>query len=235
MRRIVSFLNLVVSTVVLSLVALLISLFDKKGEAVHRIVRFWAGLYLKAGGINVSLEGLEHLPPTPFILMCNHQSALDIYVLLAALPFSFKFVAKRELFLIPFFGWAMKRAGYISIDRDHPRKALKAIEEAARKIRGGANILIFPEGTRSRNGELLPFMKGGFSLALKAGVPVVPVCLVNTARLQPLGNHVPREAGDVSVLIGEHVCLLGKKPTQRGEVMEQVQAAIERLRLCRTT
>jgi 1-acyl-sn-glycerol-3-phosphate acyltransferase len=235
MRRIFSFLSLVVNTVLFSLIALLISPFDRKGETIHRIARFWANLYVRAGGVTVSVEGLHRLPPAPFILMSNHQSALDVFVLLAALPLSYKFVAKRELFLIPFFGWGMKMAGYISIDRDHPRKALKAINEAARRIREGMNILIFPEGTRSRDGNLLPFMKGGFSLALKAGVPVVPLCIVGTAALQPMGRHVPQQAGTVSILVGDPVSLQGKKPTQRGEVMEQVQIAIEGLRSCPTS
>jgi 1-acyl-sn-glycerol-3-phosphate acyltransferase len=233
MRRLLSYFNLVVSTIILTPPALLVSFFDKRGEQVHRIARFWAALYLKAGGINVSLEGADHLPPAPFILMCNHQSALDIFALLAALPLCFKFVAKRELFFIPLVGWGMKRAGYISINRGHPRKALKSIEKAAQKIREGANILIFPEGTRSLNGELLPFMKGGFSLALKAGVPVVPVCIVGTAHLQPKGYHVPKDGGTVSILIGEPVHFLNKKPTQRNEVLEKVQTAIERLKSCR--
>ena len=112
--------------------------------------------------------------------MSNHQSALDISVLLSHLPVPFKFVAKRELFRIPVFGRAIKKAGYINIDRDNPREALKAIEEAVARIRGGTSVLIFPEGTRSRDGNLLPFMKGAFSLATRAGVPVVPLAVIGT-------------------------------------------------------
>lgn len=232
MRRALCLLDLVVTTVLLSLVALLVSPFDGKGEQIHRIARLWARLYMRAAGIQVHLRGLEHVSGTPCIFMSNHQSALDIYTLLAALPYSFKFIAKQELFRIPFFGWAIRRAGYISIDRDHPREALKAMDEAARKIREGTNILMFPEGTRSPDGELLPFMKGGFSLAMKASVPVVPVAVRGTSLLQPLGSIVPRRGGIVSVSLGDPVLITSKGSSARTDLMDRIRSAIEGLMTC---
>ena len=161
--------------------------------------------------------------------MCNHQSALDIHSLLVALPFEFKFVAKESLFRIPLFGWAMKRAGHISLDRDNPRKALKSMDEAARKIRGGLNIVIFPEGTRGVGGTLLPFKKGGFALALKAKVPVVPVGIVGTAALQPEGAHVPQRGGHVTIRMGEPIPVSGSGVAYKDEFMREVRARIEEL------
>ncbi len=196
---------------------------------VHKIGRFWAALHLKISGIKVSLDGLENIRQPPYILMCNHQSALDIYSLLSSLPLSFKWIAKRQLFLIPFIGWAMKRAGYISIDRENPREALKAIEDAARKIRDGMNIIIFPEGTRSKDGVLLPFKKGVFSLALRAGVPILPVGIYGTSRLQPKGSFIPNKKGVIYINIGRPVATSDRGRAAKTDVMNEVRTEIERL------
>ena len=161
--------------------------------------------------------------------MCNHQSALDIYALLFSLPLSFKWIAKRQLFMIPFIGWAMKRAGYISLDRENPREALKAMGDAARKIREGLNIIIFPEGTRSKDGVLLPFKKGGFSLALRAGVPIMPVGIIGTNKLQPKGSFIPRQKGLISINIGAEIDITDKGKSAKTMIMNEVRSEIERL------
>lgn len=229
MRKALSSLNLLFTTVFLSIIALIISPFDSKGKVIHRIARLWASTHIKLGGIKVVTSGLDRITAPPYIFMCNHQSALDIYGLLFSLPLSFRWIAKRQLFLIPFFGWALKRAGHISIDRENPREALKAMDEAARKIRDGMNIIIFPEGTRSRDGSLLPFKKGGFSLALRAMVPIVPVGIVGTSRLQPKGSFIPAGKGVIYIHIGEPIPLEGMGRSAKGELMNSVRANIERL------
>jgi 1-acyl-sn-glycerol-3-phosphate acyltransferase len=237
MRKTLSFLVLIVSTLFLATVALLVFPFDRKGERIHGIARLWASIQLKVSGIRVCLEAGENLPEPPFLLMSNHQSALDISVLLAAVPVSFKFIAKRELFRIPFFGWAIKRAGYISIDRENPREALKAIEEAVRKIKEGTPVLIFPEGTRGtgrskgRDKGLLPFMKGAFSLASRAHVPVVPLAIIGSHALQPAGSILspPDRSGQVSVRVGKPIPVEGKGVSYKTGLMEEVREAMERL------
>lgn len=229
MRKALCFLNLIFSTIFLSLFALLVSLFDKKGERVHRIARLWARIHLFVSGIDVSVDGQDNIPKPPCIFMCNHQSALDIYSLLACLPLSFRWVAKRQLFNIPFFGWAMKKAGYISLDRENPREALKAIEKAAQRIQEGTNIIVFPEGTRSKDGVLLPFKKGVFSLALEAGVPVVPVGINGSCILQPKGSFIPRKKGVIYVNIGRPIFILEKRASEKNRVMAEVREAIETL------
>jgi 1-acyl-sn-glycerol-3-phosphate acyltransferase len=235
MRKVICFLNLIVSTIFFSLVAILASVLDSRGEAVHRVAWLWATIHLKVCGIAVDVQGIGHLTSPPFIIMCNHQSALDIYALHAALPTQYKWIAKRSLFMIPIFGWALKRAGYISLDRENPREGLKAMDEAARKIREGMNIIIFPEGTRSRDGKLLPFKKGGFSLALKAGVPIVPVGIAGTSALQPKGSFVPKTKGVIYVRVGEPLSLKGLTKGQATKVMEEMRGRIERLVGCRET
>ncbi|OPY69889.1 MAG: 1-acyl-sn-glycerol-3-phosphate acyltransferase [Syntrophorhabdaceae bacterium PtaU1.Bin034] len=232
MRKAFSYLNLVFTTLFLAVIALAVSPFDPKGERIHGIARFWARICLKVAGISVSVEGAHRICEPPYLLMSNHQSALDIFVLLAAMPVSFKFIAKRELFLIPFFGWAIKRAGYISIDRENPREALKAIEEAVRRMRDGTTVLIFPEGTRSRDGKLLPFLKGGFSLASRAAVPVAPLAIIGSNPLQPPGCFVPVCKGHVTIQIGKPILLEGKGLSYKAELAEEVRSAIERLLEC---
>ncbi len=229
MRRFLCFLNLIFSTIFLSLIALGISLFDREGEGVHKIARLWARMYLFFSGIDVSIKGTENIPDPPCIFMCNHQSALDIYSLLACLPLSFRWVAKRQLFNIPFFGWAMKKAGYISLDRENPREALKAIEKAAAKIREGTNIIVFPEGTRSVDGVLLPFKKGVFSLAIQAGVPVVPVGIYGTSTLQPKGSLIPVKKGVIYINIGRPVFISDKRASEKNRIMAEVRKGIEEL------
>lgn len=235
MRKALCFLSLFTSTIILGLLAILVSLWDRRGGDVHRVAKLWATTYLKVCGITVDVQGTEHLGSPPYIVMCNHQSALDIYSLLASLPIHFKWIAKRSLFMIPVFGWAMKRAGYISLDRENPREGLKAMEEAARRIREGMNIIIFPEGTRSRDGKLLPFKKGGFSLALKAGVPIVPVGIAGSSALQPKGSFLPKAKGLIYVRVGEPLNLTGLTKGHAPKVMEEVRGSIERLVGCRET
>jgi 1-acyl-sn-glycerol-3-phosphate acyltransferase len=228
-RRVLSFLNLVFTTIVLSIAALIASLFDEKGDTVRRIARFWAAMHLRACGITVSITGVDNISKPPYIFMVNHQSALDIYALLCALPVSSKWIAKRQLFSIPFFGWAMKRAGYISIDRENPREALKAINDAARKIKEGTNIVIFPEGTRSKDGVLLPFKKGVFSLVVRAGIPVIPVGIRGTSVLQPKGGFIPAKKGVIYIGIGEPIPVEEHNPSEKAKIMDEVRAAIEKL------
>jgi 1-acyl-sn-glycerol-3-phosphate acyltransferase len=229
MRRIFIFLEQFIVTAILSVIALCVSLIDSRGRATHHISRLWSRIHLRASGITVSVTGLENILSPPYIIMCNHQSALDIYSLLVALPIQFKWIAKRELFLIPFFGWAMKRAGYISLDRKHPREALKAMDDAAKKIRGGLNILIFPEGTRSKDGILLPFKKGGFSLALRARVPIVPVGISGSSRLQPKGSFIPNQKGVIYIRVGKPIETAQGGRSAKTEIMTTVRQAIEDL------
>jgi 1-acyl-sn-glycerol-3-phosphate acyltransferase len=229
MRKIFIFLEHTVVTIVLSAIALLVSLFDSHGKALHYMAKFWAKIHLKTCGIKVLVTGLENVTSPPFIFMCNHQSALDIFSLFVALPVQFKWVAKRELFFIPFLGWAMKRAGYISLDRKHPREALKAMDDAAKKIRGGMNILIFPEGTRSKDGILLPFKKGVFAFVVRAQVPVVPVGICGSSKLQSKGSFIPNQKGVIYIRIGKPIETTQGSRSAKTEIMMTVRQAIEGL------
>lgn len=169
------------------------SFFSKTGNLPHLIARVWARLILVFSRIPVKVQGSHNLvPDKPFIYMANHQSNVDIPVLLAWLPVQFRWLAKAELFKIPFFGRSMSSCGYISIDRSNRKSALASLSLAAKKISSGTSVMIFPEGTRSSSGKLLPFKKGGFILAIDAGVPIIPLVIHGTASILPKGSFLVR-------------------------------------------
>ncbi len=232
MRRAFSTLILVSTTISLSVIAIILYPFDRKGEKVNKIGRFWAIINIKAYGIKVHKEGFENISEPPYIFMCNHQSTLDIFALLSSLRLPFKWIAKKELFSVPFLGWALKSGRNISLDRENPRKGLKAMNEAAGRIKDGMNVVIFPEGTWSTDGNLLPFKKGAFSLALRTGVPIIPVGISGTRKLQPGDCFVPREKGQVHIKIGEPVYITKGGNSAKVQLMHEVRSRIERLTTC---
>ncbi len=176
----------VLATIVMATVVIIVALFSRNGNAPHLVARAWARSILFVSGIHVHINGLENLDVDgSCILMPNHQSNFDIPVLLGCLPIQFRWLAKAELFKIPIFGRGMRGCGYISIDRSNRKSAFQSLAEAAAKIRNGVSVLIFPEGTRSWDGRILPFKKGGFVLSVDAGVPIVPIVIFNTWSIMP--------------------------------------------------
>ncbi len=160
------------------------SLFSGTGMFQHFCMRRWAKDNLLLSRARVHIEGLENIDPDrPMIFVANHSGLHDILSLAAFLPIQFRWVAKKSLFRVPFMGWHMRRSGYIPIDRDNPRSAARSIVQAASEIRNGISAIAFPEGTRSRTGDLGAFHSGAFALALRAGVPLVPVSLEGSHRV----------------------------------------------------
>lgn len=173
-------------TLLYSIASIIGSLFDRSGRAPHLCAISWSRIALRLAGVKLVVEGQEKVPQgQPVIFMGNHQSNFDIPALFVATPSRFAWIAKEELFRIPVFGQALRRAGYIPLDRSDGRRARKSLDNAAVRIRNGASVVIFPEGTRSKDGKLLPFKKGGFLLAAKAGVPVVPFVINGSHRINP--------------------------------------------------
>ena len=184
---------IVLATIVLATVVIVVAFFSRDGNAPHLVARAWARSILFVSGVQVHINGLENLDiDGSFILMPNHQSNFDIPVLLGCLPVQFRWLAKAELFKIPIFGRGMRGCGYISIDRSNRKSAFQSLSEAAAKIRNGVSVLIFPEGTRSWDGKILPFKKGGFVLSVDAGVPIVPIVIFNTGSIMPKGKLLIR-------------------------------------------
>jgi 1-acyl-sn-glycerol-3-phosphate acyltransferase len=190
-RTLVVYIWVILATLVLGIVAIGLSLVLPTSDPVHLVARLWARSILIVSGIPVDVRGISEIDPDrSYIYMSNHLSNFDIPVLLAHLPVQFRWLAKAELFRIPLFGRAMRGAGYISIDRFDRKSAFASIEEAANRIRQGVSVMIFPEGTRSRDGCLQSFKKGGFVLAVDSKVPVVPLVIRGTQTIMPKGSRL---------------------------------------------
>ncbi len=185
----------------------------------------WSRQVLWAAGTPVRAEGLDRIPDRPVVYAANHSSMFDIWALAATLPGSVRMVAKQELARIPLLGRAMVTAGHLTIDRAHPARALEAYRRAAEVIRSGTSALLFPEGTRSRTGELLPFKNAPFGLAIAAQVPVVPVYVGNTFEIMPKGRFFLRPR-PIRLVIGEPISTAGMTVERRRELRDRAHAAV---------
>ena len=223
------FLNafLLIYSILFCLWGIAISIKDPKGRRVHAYCAVpWSKSILWVCGVKVRVLGLENLDAdVPRIYMVNHQSYFDIFALLANLPVQFKFVLKEELMKIPFLGSAMRKARYVGIERDDPRKAVKSMNEAADRFREGASILIFPEGTRSEDGQLQPFKPGGFHLALKIKGDIVPVSIVGTHRIVPKGS-LRIQKGKATMVIGKPILIKEYSKKTMESLIERVHEAM---------
>ena len=177
----------------------------ENASAAQAYPRLWARLLTWIAGVHIRVEGMDRIDPdTTYVFAGNHSSQFDIYAFQAAFAHDFRWIAKKELFRIPLFGQAMRKVGFISIDRSHGRRALKSLNLAAQRIVGGSSVLIFPEGTRSRDGRLQPFKAGAILLAIRAGVPVVPIGFNGASRILPKGSFLPR-GGEIVLRVGEPI------------------------------
>lgn len=199
-------------------------------EGVYdRAAREWGRKLLRLNGLPVRLHGMSNIPGGPCVFVANHVSWVDVWALAALLPGRARFLAKRGLFLVPFFGSAMKEAGHIPIDRQNKSAALDAYAEAVRLIQHGTRAIIFGEGTRSRNGTLQPLKKGPFVLAIQAGVPVIPVFIEGTFAVLPKGSMRLRP-GPITVLVGEPLSTVGLSYEDREILGERCRESLVALR-----
>jgi 1-acyl-sn-glycerol-3-phosphate acyltransferase len=214
-------------TTVLSICAFLTFPFDRGGRMVHLLyAKPWGWLILKSAGAKMQVTGLEHIDPQrTYIYMCNHLGSFDIFALLACLPGQFRWLAKSELFRIPILGWGMRTAGYISLDRSKRRSTYESMEIAAKKIREETSVVIFPEGARSFDGEMQPFMNGGFNLAIRAGVPIVPITIHGTWEIMPRTTKRVKK-GTIRVVIDQPIETKGCTMKDRRRLMSETERRI---------
>lgn len=216
-------------TIVLGTLSLLSSFFDPTGKIQHGFARIWSWLILKTSQTPLTIEGLENLDTSkPYIYAANHSSALDIPALYVALPFQFRIMAKQELFRYPFLGWHLKRSGQIAIDRENARTSMRSLSTAANLLKTGMPLVVFPEGGRSTDGEILPFLGGTFYVAIKAGTPIVPVALTGTLQALPM-NHYIIKPTKFRAIFGEPISTEGYTPRDMEKLSARVKAALEDL------
>jgi 1-acyl-sn-glycerol-3-phosphate acyltransferase len=194
----------------------------------HYYAKLWGKVALLANRVKVRVEGMGHLNGKgPYIFMSNHQGSYDIFALLGHLPYQFKWLAKKELFSIPFFGWTMAAVGYISIDRGGTRDTVEAMNEAAQKIRDGMSVVIFPEGSRSPDGSIQPFKKGGFTLAIKSKVPIVPVAISGSWAIMPK-DKLTVVSGEIRILVAHPIETENSALKDREVLMKKVRETISK-------
>jgi 1-acyl-sn-glycerol-3-phosphate acyltransferase len=223
LHSILHFFLLVLLSVLGALLSLMSAPFDRSGDTVVRLARIWSRMLLWTAGVPLRVKMHAPLDPRqPYVFMANHLSTVDIWALFVALPVKIRFIAKKQLGRIPLFGWAMAVGRFIFIDRQNPLAARRSIDQAAERIRSGSSVAIFPEGTRSRDGNLGPFKKGGFHLALRAGVPIVPVGIRGALQVMPRGSLILRR-GPVTIEIGEPIPVAGLSALDRDSLLERVR------------
>jgi len=196
-------------TAVMGSLSIASSLVDSSGRMQHGCARIWSRMILWTSGVRLSVRGLENIQPGVRAIFCvNHQSHMDIPIVLVSLPVQFRFLAKKQLFRIPFLGWHLQRSGHISIDRENPRAAVKSIRAAATQIQNGTPVVIFPEGGTSTDTSIHPFKGGGFMLATQSQVDVIPVTVRGSRQILAKGSYHVR-GGKVDVIVGSPISSRG--------------------------
>lgn len=220
---------LVLGSAILGTLSILLSWVPPRGNWVFAFAKIWSALLLKASWLDVQVRREAEIDPrTSYVYLANHQSLFDIPVLLSTVPGQVRMMAKRSLFRIPIFGWSLSAGGFIPIDRGDRSTARQSFAAAMKRLRGGISILLFPEGTRSLTDTLLPFQRGGFLLALKLGLPIVPVGIRGTRAVQRKGNWAIRP-GPVVVSYGAPITVADYGLRRKGELVEEVRRRIAEL------
>jgi len=186
-------------------IALILNLIDPTGDLFYRMASWWGRVSARVVGIKVEVIGAEKYDPAKtYLIVSNHAGMADIPLILGSIHLNLRFVAKEELGRIPLLGQVMKGSGYVLIKRGQNREALQSLLEAAKRLREGRSMHIFPEGTRSEDGQLLPFKRGAFIIAGKAGVPILPVSIIGSHLITPKKSLKIRK-GNVKMVIGEPI------------------------------
>jgi 1-acyl-sn-glycerol-3-phosphate acyltransferase len=220
---------IVVATIVLGTVSVIAGFFDGSGNTQHRIARLWGRILVAAAFIRIRVEGLEKLDPNGvYVFVSNHVSLMDIPAILANLPYQFRFFAKLGLYKIPFLGTHLKRAGHLPVNRTNARASLKSMTEGARIIaERRVSVLLFPEGGRCPEG-LREFKEGAAYIAIKAGVPVVPMALIGMREKLPM-NSVHLRSGAVTLRIGDPIETAGMDLSDRGALTARLYSEISEM------
>jgi 1-acyl-sn-glycerol-3-phosphate acyltransferase len=217
------------NTLIMGIIALPGGMFDRSGRRLHWFSRTWSWVIMKTILSPVKVTGLDKIDTTkPHVYAVNHASAMDIPVLYVNLPFQFRIVFKKELLIYPVVGWQLKRSGQVCIDQQKPTNSIAAIRSAVKSLKAGMPLVIYPEGGRTPDGYIKPFLPGAFFLALKAQVDIVPIALVGTYELLPMDTyHIkPRP---LEMRVGEPISTAGLTMRDLEALSAKVQKAVEDL------
>jgi len=190
-RTVLCWITFIIYTVFFGIYGMVLAVISPPA-AIKYAVRPWSRMIMFTAGVKLDVEGLENIPPEPSIIMYNHQSVFDIFAYMAVLPINWKAVMKQEVGDMPFIGWVARIAGHYFVARDGSGRDTKEVKKIVSGIKAGPSVLIAPEGTRGKEGKLLPFQKGGFFIAMLAGVPVVPMVITGGLDIMPRGSKVLR-------------------------------------------
>ncbi len=215
-------------TLLIGSVAILVSFLDRSGKLIPPIYKLWGRLIVRSAGVKVTIENAGRLDSSsPQILMSNHQSFFDVFAMIGYLPVDLRFVAKKSLARIPVFGQAMKAIGTIILDRENHQQAIKSLNQGAQKFSRGISILNFPEGSRSRNGEVGKFKKGGFVLAIKAKVPITPLSVQGGGKILP-PDSFRVHSGRMHIVVGEQFDTSKYSLEEKEALIKEVRSTIIR-------
>ena len=216
-------------TVVLGLLSIPVSLFGDTERILHNFARAWSWMIMKTIFSPVKVTGLEKIDTTkPHVYAVNHASALDIPVLYVYLPFQFRIAFKKELLSYPIVGWHLKRSGQICVDQHNPAGSIGSIRSALKSLKAGTPLVIYPEGGRTPDGQIKPFLPGAFFLAIKAHVDIVPIALVGTYELLPMNTyHI--KCRPLEMRVGEPISTAGLTGHDMQALSDRVQKAVEDL------
>jgi 1-acyl-sn-glycerol-3-phosphate acyltransferase len=205
LRTIFTILTIIVITFILSTLTVVFGIFGPYSKIIYYIAKTWTNSILFSAGVKLKIEGLEKIDKSKsYIFIGNHQSHFDVLSVFSALPLTVRFMAKKELFNIPVFGWALYASGTIRIDRTNRSRAIESMNKALDRIKKGVSVVIFPEGTRSEDGKIREFKKGGFVLAIKGDIPIIPISISGSRFI--LRKHSNRiNAGDIKIVISDPI------------------------------
>ncbi len=216
-------------TVVLGIISIPVSLLGEKETILHGFARFWSLLIMKTIASPVKVTGLDKIDTSkPHVYAVNHGSALDIPVLYVYLPFQFRILFKKELLAYPIVGWHLKRSGQVCIDQQNAGGSIVSIRSALRSLKKGTPLVIFPEGGRTPDGDIKPFMPGAFFLAIRSQVDIVPVALVGTYELLPMNTYHIR-CRPLEMRVGSSISTQGLGMQDMDVLSYKVQKAVESL------
>jgi len=226
LRTLFAILTVIIMTFIVSSLIIIFGIFGPYSKIIYYLAKTWTNSILFSAGVKLKIEGLENIDKSKsYIFIGNHQSHFDVLSVFSAIPLTVRFMAKKELYKIPVFGWALYASGTIRIDRSNRERAIDSVNNALDRIKKGVSVVVFPEGTRSEDGKIREFKKGGFVLAIKGGVPIVPIS-VSGSRFILKKNSMQINPGEIKIVISEPINTKDLSYQEREELSKNIRNII---------